>query len=112
MKPIVAKIYPYTAEYYGYVLVTSADGTVTERQYNVNPTPVTLSLSVNLLGDLVIDSDYKMQLNSYLKNIKDRNGVEIYENGTWQVFQTAPLLSGLGTKEGYRYRAKIIDGQI
>lgn len=112
MKPIVSKSYPYSGDYYPYRLVTSADGTVTTRQYDVVPTPVKLSLSVNLLGDLVIESATKMQINSYLKNIKDRNGTQVYENGVWEIYQTAPLLSGIGTVEGFRYRARIIAGDI
>lgn len=112
MKPVVAKQYPYTADYYSYTLITSADGTVTTKRYTTTPTQVKLALSVNLLGELVIDSDTKMQFEGYLKNIVDRNGEEIYDAGQWQITQTMPLLSGLGTKEGYRYRAKLIAGNI
>lgn len=112
MKPIVAKQYPYTADYYSYTIITSADGTVTERRYATIPTEVKLSLSVNLLGDLVIESETKFQINSYLKNILDRNGEQIYTDGVWEIYQTAPLLSGLGTKEGYKYKARLIEGNI
>ena len=112
MKPNLTKTFPYTGDYYSYTLITSADGTVTERRYATFPTEVKLSLSVNLLGDLVIDSETKFQINSYLKNIVDRNGEQIYTDGVWEIYQTAPLLSGLGTKEGYRYRARLIDGLI
>lgn len=112
MKPIVAKQYPYTGDYYSYTLITSADGTVTERRYATIPTEVRLSLSVNLLGELVIDSETKMQLDGQLKNIVDRNDAQIYDAGEWQITQTMPLLSGLGTKEGYRYRARLIAGNI
>lgn len=112
MKPNTTKSYPYTGDLYGYVLVTSADGTVTERQYNVVPSTVQLSLSVNLLGDLVIESPSKMQVNSYLENILDANDEQIYTNGVWQIFQTAPILGPLGIKGGYKYRARLIDGEI
>lgn len=112
MKPNLTKTYPYTGDYYGYTLVTSADGTVTERQYVTFPDEVKLSLSVNLLGDLIIESETKFQINSYLKNIVDRNGEQIYDDGEWEIYQTAPLLSGLGTKEGYKYKARIIAGNI
>jgi hypothetical protein len=112
MKPIVAKQYPYTGDYYSYTLITSADGTVTERRYATIPTEVKLSLSVNLIGELIIDSLTKMQLNGILKNVVDRNDEEVYESGEWEIVQTAPNLSGLGTKEGYRYRARIIAGNI
>lgn len=53
-----------------------------------------------------------MQIDAYLKNIKDRNGEEIYTNGKWQIVQTAPLLGPLGIKYGYQYRADLIEGEI
>ena len=112
MKANTTKQYPYTGELYGYTVVTSADGLVTENVYVEVPTKVSLALSVNLLGDLVIESESKMQLNAYLQNIVDANGEEIYVDGQWEVFQTAPLLGPMGTKAGYRYRARIIAGNI
>ena len=115
MKPLAAKSYPYTGQYFSYTLEEingPGDETTTERVYTTIPTEVKLLLSVNLLGDLVIESETKFQINSYLKNVVDRNGEQIYTNGVWEIYQTAPLLSGLGTKEGYRYRARLIDGQI
>lgn len=112
MKPNLTKQYPYTGDYYGYTQITSADGTVVENRYVGTPTEVKMSLSVNLLGDLVVDSETKMQLHGYLKNVKDKTGEQIYQDGVWEIIQTAPLLSGLGTVEGYRYRATIIEGNI
>lgn len=112
MKANTTKQYPYTGDLYGYTLVTSADGSVTERVYTEVPTQVSLALSVNLLGDLVIESESKMQLNAYLSNVLDANGEEIYVGGQWQIFQTAPLLGPMGIKAGYRYRARIIAGNI
>lgn len=112
MKPIVAKNYLYSGDHYSYRLITSADGTVTTREYSASPQTVFMSLSVNLLGDLVIESQTKMQINSYLRNVRDRNNTPIYQDGVWEIIQTAPLLSGLGTVEGYRYRATIIEGNI
>ena len=112
MKLNTTKQYLYNADYYSYALVTSADGTVTTKQYVTAPSQVTLALSVNLLGDLIIESPYKMQQDGYLKRILDRNGDEIYENGVWRIFQTAPLLNGLGLKDGYKYRATIIEGNV
>ena len=112
MKANTTKEYLYSGNYYGYTLVTSADGTTTERIYNTFFTEVELALSVNLLGDLVIDSPAKMQLNGYLGNIVDRNGEEIYTDGVWEIFQTAPILGPSGIKAGYRYRARIIQGNI
>lgn len=112
MKPVVAKQYPYTGDYYSYTLVTSADGTVTERRYATIPTEVNLSLTTNVFGQLKIDSISKMQRQGRLKNIRDKNGEEIYEGGEWEITQTAPVLSVLGTKEGYQYVAIIIAGDI
>jgi hypothetical protein len=97
MKPTVAKQYLYTGDYYSYTIITSADGTVTERRYTTIPTEVKMALSVNLLGELLIDSQTKMQLNGLIKNIVDKNGELIYQDGT---------------KEGYQYRADLIAGEI
>jgi hypothetical protein len=112
MKANTTKEYLYSGDYYGYTLVTSADGTVTERVYNTFFTTVEMALSVNLLGELIIDSPSKMQLNGYVGNIIDRNGEEIYTDGLWQIYQTAPILGPLGIKGGYKYRARLISGEI
>ena len=112
MKANTTKQYPYLGDYYGYTVVTSADGTVTENVYATVPTQVTLELSVILLGDLVIESQSKMQLNGYIKNIVDANDEEIYTDGEWRIFQTAPVLGPMGLKAGYRYRATIIAGNV
>ena len=112
MKANTTKQYPYLGDYYGYTQVTSADGTVTTDVYTQDPTPVSLALSVNLLGDLVIESQTKMQLNGYIRNIVDANDEEIYTDGEWKIIQTAPLLGPMGLKAGYKYRATIISGNI
>ncbi len=112
MKPNLSKQYPYTGDYYSYTVITSADGVVTERRYTGVPTQVAMALSINLLGELVIDSPTKMQLQGQLKNIVDRNGEEIYEAGEWQIGRVAPNLSAIGTKEDYRYYAAITGGII
>ncbi len=110
MKPNVAKQHPYTGDYYSYVLVTSADGTVTEKQYVTFPSQFKMSIEIDFLSNLLITSDAKLQIYTILRNIVDKNGEEIYEGGVWEIYQTAPLLSALGTKEGYQYKARIIAG--
>lgn len=112
MKANTTKQYLYTGDLYGYTQVTSADGSVTENVYTEVPTQVSMALSVNLLGNLVIESQSKMQLNAYVANIVDANGEEIYDGGTWKIIQTAPLLGPMGLKDGYQYRADIIEGNI
>jgi len=112
MKANTTKQYPYVGELYGYTQVTSADGAVTENVDNSIPTEVKMILSVNLLGELVIESQTKMQLNAYLKNVLDANGEEIYTDGQWKITRTAPFLGPMGLKDGYQYRAILIDGQI
>lgn len=112
MKANTTKQYLYTGDLYGYTLVTSADGSVTERVYDEVPVQVALALSVNLAGELVIESESKMQLNAYLQNILDANGEEIYVDGQWKIVQTSPLLGPMGLKAGYKYRATIISGNI
>lgn len=112
MRANTTKQYPYTGDLYGYAVVTSADGTTTENIYVEVPSKVTMRLSVNLLGELVIESQSKMQLNSYLKNVIDANDEEIYTEGQWKVTRTAPYLGPMGLKDGYQYRAILIDGQV
>jgi hypothetical protein len=112
MKLNTTKQYLYTGDYYSYTLVTSADGTVTTKQYVTAPQQISADLSINLLGELIIKSPYKMQISGYLKNILDRNGEEIYTNGVWEIVQTAPMLNSLAIKEGYKYRARLISGDV
>lgn len=112
MKANTTKQYPYIGDYYSYTVVTSADGLVSNNVYATIPAQVTMQLSVNLLGELVIESQTKMQLNSYLKNIVDANDEEIYTNGEWQITRTAPYLGPMGLKAGYQYRATLVNGQI
>ena len=112
MKLNAEKNYKYTGDVFAYVVVTSADGTVSEKRYDTVGIPAPMDISVNLLGELVIKSDAKFQLDAYIGNIVDRNGEEIYTDGLWQIFQTAPLLNQLALKDGYQYRARLISGQI
>ena len=118
MKTNLNRQYPYTGNYYSYVIITSADGTVTTKQYTTFPIEVKMDLSVNLnnttgtIGDLIINSQYKMQFEGYLKNIVDRNGDEIYQDGVWEIISNMPVLNAFGIKDGYRYMAKLIDGVI
>jgi hypothetical protein len=112
MKANTTKQYPYLGDYYSYTVVTSADGLVSNNVYTTVPIPVTMQLSVNLLGELVIESQTKMQMNGYVRNIVDANNDEIYTDGEWQIVQTAPVLGPMGLKAGYKYRAIIIAGAI
>lgn len=112
MKANTTKQYPYTGDLYGYTVVTSADGSVSENVYDEVPSQVKMRISVNLLGELVIESQSKMQINAYLSNVVDANAEEIYLGGQWKVTRTAPFLGPMGLKDGYQYRAILIDGQI
>jgi hypothetical protein len=112
MKANTTKQYPYTGDLYGYTQVTSADGSVTTNVYTEDPTPVSMALSVNILGELTINSESKMQRDAYISNVLDANGEEIYVDGTWKISQTAPVLGPMGLKDGYQYRAKLISGDI
>jgi len=106
------KEYPYTGDLYGYRLTTSADGTVTQTDYDVVPTQVYMQLTVNLLGELIISSQTKMQLNAQVKNIVDKASEPVYVDGVWQIIQTAPILGPMGLKNGFKYRARLISGNI
>jgi hypothetical protein len=104
--------YNYTADYYGYRRVTSADGTVTENIYETIPSPIILALSTTFIGDIVILTNSKLQKAGYLANIRDRNGNEIYDEGQWEIKSTQPVVNALGFVEGYKYKAKIISGDV
>lgn len=112
MKTNTIKNYPFTADYRGYTQVTSADGTVTETRYDTLTTPVTLMVSVNFIGDLDMQSETKMQIDSIIENIRDSAGNEIYENGKWTITQTMPRINALYLKDGYSYKARMISGDI
>jgi hypothetical protein len=106
------KTYPYTVDYYSYTIITSADGTVTTKRYVTIPEQIKLSVTTSYIGDLVIFSKNKMQLEGILKNLKDKNNVEIYEGGEWQITQTQPMTSPVGLVIGYRYKARLIGGNV
>lgn len=106
------KNYFYTGDSYGYIIVTSADGSVSQEEYDIVPTKIQMHLSVNISAELIIESLTKLQVNSYLKNVRDRAGDEIYTNGEWIILQTQPILDGEGYRAGYRYRAKLIAGDV
>lgn len=112
MKPQAVKQYLYLGDCYSYTLITSADGTVTTKEYVTVPQEVSMLIQTNIFGELRIDSLYKMQRQSILKNIRDKNNEEIYQNGVWEIIQSAPILSPMGTKEGYQYIATLIAGDI
>ena len=113
MKTNLTKQYPFTGDYYSYSVITNpTDPDQTSRVYTTIPTQVKMALSINLLGELVIDSPTKMQLDGILKNVLDKNSEEIYESGEWQIGRVAPNLNPIGTKEDCRYYAKIIGGII
>lgn len=102
----------YTVDYKGYTLVTSPDGTVTEKRYAVIPTTVKVQISTSFTGDLIILADNKLQLEGYLNNLVDRNGKIVYEDALWKITSTQPVVNAVGLVEGYKYKAKIISGNI
>ena len=113
MKSNTTKEYNFTGDSYAYTLGDLIEGS-TERikTYDAVPTNIQMSMTVNLLGELIIDSLTKVQINSYLDNVLDRNGEEVYTDGLWEIIQTAPILGPMGIKAGYRYRAKLIGGNV
>ena len=116
MKGNVTKEYFYIGDYYGFTredLGTDPDTGLPIYNYNYfYSRKVKMNLSINLLGELVIISPEKMQLNGKIKNILDAAQAEIYEGGEWTIYQTAPLLGPLGLKEGYQYKARLTAGDI
>lgn len=106
------KSYPYTANYYSYVNVTSADGTVTTRRYATIPVEIKINLSTSFTGDLIILTKEKLQKYGRLTNVVDKNGREIYQNSQWEIKSTMPTTISVGLVEGYKYQAQIISGEI
>ena len=102
----------YTVDYRAYTTVTSADGVVTERRYNAIGTPIRVQISTSFTGSLIILADEKLQLDSYLENLVDRNGTPVYENAVWRISSTQPVVNAVGLVEGYKYKATIISGNI
>lgn len=117
MKGNVTKDYFYTGDYYGFtreeVELEGSNPVTTFFEYTYfYSRKVKMNLSISLIGDLVIVSPEKLQLNGKIKNIVDAAGEEIYEDAEWTIYQTAPLLGPLGLKEGYQYRAEITAGNL
>lgn len=102
----------YTVDYRGYTIITSADGTVTERRYATVPTTIKVQISTSFTGDLIILADDKLQLNGYLENLIDRNGNSVYDDAQWTISSTQPVVNAVGLVEGYKYKAKITSGNI
>jgi|Laugrefa1bdmlbdn_1035148.scaffolds.fasta_scaffold02070_3 hypothetical protein len=100
----------YTVEVQGYREVTSADGTVTQKIYDVATTTVPVSISTSFIGDLNILADIKFQKDAYLLELKDRNENELYPEAIWIITQTQPVVNAVGLVEGYKYKAKILTG--
>lgn len=106
------KTYPYTVDYYSYTLITSADGTVTEKRYSTIPQEIKVAISTSFIGDLIIIAREKLQKNGRLANLIDRNGTEIYPEAIWEITSTMPRTSPVGFVEGFKYKAKIISGNV
>jgi|LauGreDrversion4_2_1035121.scaffolds.fasta_scaffold02123_16 hypothetical protein len=100
----------YIGQVYSYTQ-TVVDN-VTTPVYAELPTAVRMNVTTNLLGELLIFTDVKMQINTKIKSIVDRKSNQIYTNATWLVIETQPVLNALGFSEGYKYRAELIDGAI
>jgi uncharacterized glyoxalase superfamily metalloenzyme YdcJ len=100
----------YTVEVQGYREVTSADGSVTQKVYDIATTTVPVAISTSFIGDLNILADIKFQKDAYLLELKDRNQNELYPEAIWIITQTQPVVNAVGLVEGYKYKAKILTG--
>lgn len=101
--------YRYTVDTYGYTTITNADGS-TSNIYSTNPTVISCALSTSFIGDIIILSKSRLQKAALLRNIQDRQGTLVFENGVWEISQIQPLVNAAGLTEGYKYKAKIIAG--
>ena len=106
------KRFNYTVDVYKYTLITSADGTVTQKQYDTVPQNYNIQISTSFIGDLVILANNKFQKDALLENLRDRNGNEIYTGGEWQITSTQPITNAMGLVEGYKYKAKLVSGDV
>lgn len=102
----------YTVDYRGYTTVTSADGVVTEKRYDLVGTPIRVQISTSFTGSLILLADEKLQLDGYLENLVDRNGTAVYEGALWKISSTQPVVNAVGLVEGYKYKATILSGNI
>lgn len=104
--------YTYIGDYYGYTTITSADGLVSTNVYATAPTSIQFALSTTFIGDIVILTDSKLQLKGRITDILDRNSNPIYVDGEWEIKSTQPIVNAMGIIDGYKYKAKIISGDI
>lgn len=104
--------YTYRGDYYGYTVVTSADGLVSNNVYASIPTDIQFALSTTFIGDIVILTDSKLQIKGRITDIRDRNDNPIYVDGEWEIKTTQPIVNAMGIIDGYKYKAKIISGDI
>lgn len=104
--------YTYSADYYGYITKTGQDGTTTEKAYDLVATPINLALSTSFIGDIIILTDAKLQNAGVIRNIKDRNDNQVYVDGVWEIKSTQPIVNAVGIIDGYKYKAKIISGDV
>lgn len=105
MKLNAAKQYHQTVDYYTFVDTPSGNTTI--RTYSLDSN-IKLSVSGNLIGDLVIYSDKQMVLEGQLRNLKDRSGNAAMPNAIWQITQVSPVINGLGLFDGYKYKARLV----
>ena len=103
--------YNYTSTYYPYTIVENNDGT-TSKIYSTNGNVIDMTLSTTLIGDVVIQTNQKLQKGGLLRLIRDRNNIPVYPDGVWEITQTQPILNAVGIREGYKYRAKLIAGDL
>lgn len=117
--------FPFIADYYAYVTVTSFDGRVTTKQYATNPIKIKLSMTSDLalggattvtgadLGSVFIYTRNKLQIEGIIRNIYDSQGNIMYEGGgEWKVTMSAPYIGPMGIQDGYKYRLAQTKGNV
>lgn len=107
------KTYPYTADHYRYNVISNPnDPDQTSLQYVSVPVKIKVAISTSFIGDLVIITKTKLQKSARISNLIDKNGNEIYPGAVWQISQTMPRTNPIGFVEGYKYKAKLISGDV
>lgn len=106
--------FKYTGEYYNF---TAEEVTSTDPSTGLNVTAIErthyfakkLNLHVNNDSSSFISIYAKepLRLYSLLKNLKTKDGSELFEGGVWSIKSVEPVLSAIGTLEYYRHKASL-----
>jgi hypothetical protein len=106
--------FKYTGDYYNF---TAEEVTTTDPTSGIPVTAIErthffakkIIIHVNNDSSTFISVYCKEPLRVYgiLKNLKTKDGIELFEGGTWSIKSVEPVLSAIGTLEFYRHKASL-----